>query len=152
MTMEDRDILLKAEDLSLHKVIMEIIWYGIQKENALQKIDKLGDYHLPKNAALMSVIASEVSQEYAEEFFEKGRWEFIKKTFALPEKVTDIMKAKAGELVEKAKPALKGYLGDMPTDKQQKMFGRMVKFLSEDQIGQRLVTMAEGLPGAAVAE
>lgn len=137
---------LKPNNLTLRQIIMDILWLGAQKEEALQKIKKLDSYHLPKTAALYSMIASEVMQEYAEDYFEAGRFDIVKKIFALPEKGIDLAKNKAIAVVEKAKPSLKKYFSDMSPSQQEKMFGRMVKFMSEDKIGQRLVAMSEALP------
>jgi len=143
---------LKSKNLSLKQIIMDILWLGAQKEAALQKINKLDSYRLPKTAALWSLIASEVMQEYAEDYFEAGRFGIVKKIFALPEKGIDLAKSKAIAVVEKAKPSLKKYFGDMPLAQRDKMFGRMVQFMSEDKIGQRLVAMTETIPWSSVAK
>jgi hypothetical protein len=51
---------LKTNNLTLRQIVMDILWLGAQKEEALQKINELDSYHLPKTAALWATIMIEV--------------------------------------------------------------------------------------------
>lgn len=93
-----------------------------------------------------------MSQEYAEEFFQATRWKAIQEAFALPEKALNIAKTKAEQLVNQAKDPLRKHLEGLKPAQQEKLFARMVKFLSEDDLGKKLVEMADGLPGSTVVK
>lgn len=93
-----------------------------------------------------------MSQEYAEDFFKASRWKTIKEALEGTRSALNVAKTKATELVEKAKQPLREHLKGLTPTQQDKLFARMVKFLSEDDLGKKLVEMADGLPGSAVVK
>jgi hypothetical protein len=141
-----------GQEYSIKNLVMEMLWYGVEKEAALQKVEQIDSYHLPKNHALLALIATEVSQEYAEDFFNETQWKAIREIISQKDKAINVAKTKAKDLVEKAKDPLRKHLTGLDVDQQNKLFGRMVKFLSEDDLGKKLVEMADGIPGSTVVK
>ncbi|MFA6080607.1 MAG: hypothetical protein WC753_03985 [Candidatus Gracilibacteria bacterium] len=131
---------------TIRNLVLGILWQGYEKIAVAQSIDSLAASRLPQTTALIATISSEILQEYAEEYFEKGRFQVVKKLFEVPE----LAGKKAVELVEKAKPSLREYWKGMEPAKQEKTFARMVKFLSEDNVGQKIVAMTETIPGSSI--